>query len=156
MSPAAIATTGPCTMAAIFIINTLPCCGPVCTRCVHCLAQSPSHHSDRIKYQVLSEMRPEEKRLSLLYLWKTSPASVAQSGLTAPNTPSSLPGNLDQPPTTSRGHSTKGGTWNPGSLPGAWPSSVEHHGTNRHSQKSGAALSSAGPGALSERRQTRY
>lgn len=94
---------GPCTIEAIFTINTLPCCGPVCTRYVHCLAQSPSHQSDRIKYWALSEMRPEENRLSLLCLRQTSPASVAQNGLTASSTPSSLPGNLDQPPTTSHG-----------------------------------------------------
>lgn len=81
-------TTGLCTVVAIVAINTLPCCGPVCTRCVHCLAQSLSHHGDSIsKYWVLSEMRPEENGPPLLYLWQPSPASVAHNGLTAPNTP---------------------------------------------------------------------
>lgn len=120
-SAAAIATTGPCTIEAIFTINTLPCCGPVCTTYVHCLAQSPSHQSDRIKYWALSEMRPEENRLSLLCLRQTSPASVAQNGLTASSTPSSLPGNLDQPPTTSHGIMAwreECGEQNPSQVPG--------------------------------------
>lgn len=151
LSTAATATTRPYTIVAIFIINTWSCCDPVGTKCVHCLAQSPKHYRGRIKYQVLSETGPEEKRPSLLYLWQTSPASVAQNGLTVPNTPSSLPGNLDQPPTTSYGIiAPRGerGAQHPSRVPGPVQLSTTEPALPREVE-----LPSSGLGPLSERRQ---